>query len=101
MSQAMPTTQAAFLADILEHAEDDTPRLVFADWLDDHGDHDRAEFIRLQIETARLSQDEPRRAALVQRTKMLLNAHRKTWLQEVAAWARPGAWFDRGFVARV
>jgi hypothetical protein len=26
----------ALLADILEHPDDDTPRLVYADWLDDH-----------------------------------------------------------------
>ena len=29
-------------------ALDDLPRLIFADWLDEHGDADRAEFIRLQ-----------------------------------------------------
>jgi uncharacterized protein (TIGR02996 family) len=39
---------AGFLADILEHPADDTHRLVFADYLDDRGDHDRAEFIRIQ-----------------------------------------------------
>jgi uncharacterized protein (TIGR02996 family) len=33
----MPTL-AAFLADIREHPDDDTPRLVLADWLDDQGD---------------------------------------------------------------
>jgi uncharacterized protein (TIGR02996 family) len=41
----------AFLDDIREHPDDDTPRLILADWLDDHGDEaDRArgEFIRLQ-----------------------------------------------------
>ena len=27
---------------------DDLPKLVFADWLDEHGDPERAEFIRLQ-----------------------------------------------------
>src|SRR5262249_2329375 len=38
--------EAAFLRDIRESAEDDTPRLVYADWLEEHGDADRAEFIR-------------------------------------------------------
>ncbi len=42
-----------FLADICEHPDDDTPRLIFADWLDDHDDSDRAEFIRVQCELAR------------------------------------------------
>jgi uncharacterized protein (TIGR02996 family) len=32
----------AFLEDIKEHPDDDTPRLVLADWLEDHGDPDRA-----------------------------------------------------------
>ncbi len=43
-----------FLADIIEHPDDDVPRLIFADWLDDNGDPDRAEFIRVQCEMARL-----------------------------------------------
>ncbi len=97
----MPTTRDAFLADILEHPEDDTPRLVFADWLEDNGEADRAEFIRVQIEAARLGRYEPRREALEQRIKALLDRYRKTWLQEVTAWARPGAWFERGFVGKV
>ena len=47
---------AAFLADILEHPDDDTPRLVYADWLEENGDTDdalRAEFIRVQVKLAR------------------------------------------------
>jgi uncharacterized protein (TIGR02996 family) len=33
---------------------DDVPRLVAADWLDEHGQPDRAELIRVQVELARL-----------------------------------------------
>jgi uncharacterized protein (TIGR02996 family) len=43
----------AFLAAIRARPNDDLPRLVFADWLDDHGENARAEFIRLQCELAR------------------------------------------------
>lgn len=32
--------------------EDDTPRLVYADWLDEQGRHERAEFIRVQVSLA-------------------------------------------------
>jgi uncharacterized protein (TIGR02996 family) len=32
----MSPMEQAFLADILEHPDDDTPRLVYADWLDEH-----------------------------------------------------------------
>src|SRR5207247_2362789 len=39
--------------------EDNTPRLVLADWLEENGDPDRAEFIRLQCN--RKSKDWSRR----------------------------------------
>ncbi len=45
--------QAAFLSDIIEYPEDDTPRLVFADWLMDHGQEERGEFIAVQCALAR------------------------------------------------
>ena len=39
---------------IIAHPDDDTPRLIFADWLEEKGDSARAEFIRVQIDRARL-----------------------------------------------
>lgn len=42
------------LADVVTNVADDTPRLVLADWLEDHGQEARAEFIRVQVEQARL-----------------------------------------------
>lgn len=44
--------RAALLAAIRQFPDADTPRLVFADWLDEHGESERAEFIRVQIELA-------------------------------------------------
>jgi uncharacterized protein (TIGR02996 family) len=43
----------SFLRDILDHPFDDAPRLIYADWLEDHGEEARAEFIRVQCELAR------------------------------------------------
>jgi uncharacterized protein (TIGR02996 family) len=40
---------------ILRHPDEDTPRLAYADWCDENGQPERAEFIRLQIETALLT----------------------------------------------
>jgi uncharacterized protein (TIGR02996 family) len=91
---------AGFLRDILADPEDDAPRLVCADWLDEQGDAARAEFIRVGCERARLEEG-PRWAALAVRERQLLAAHGDAWKQEVAAWARPGCWFERGFVAGV
>jgi uncharacterized protein (TIGR02996 family) len=45
---------AALLRAICADPDDDTPRLVAADWLEEHGDADRAAFIRIQVELARL-----------------------------------------------
>src|SRR5262245_51961496 len=41
-----------FSAAILERPDDDLRRLIYADWLDERGLHDRAEFIRCQCWTA-------------------------------------------------
>ena len=35
-------------AAVIANVDDDTPRLVYADWLDENGDPDRASFIRTQ-----------------------------------------------------
>lgn len=43
---------AAFVARIVVDPRDDVPRLVFADWLDEHDAPKMAEFIRLQVEIA-------------------------------------------------
>ena len=42
-------THADFHAAILDEPDDDLTRLVFADWLDDCGEGDRAEFVRLGV----------------------------------------------------
>jgi uncharacterized protein (TIGR02996 family) len=43
------TDGGALLAAVLEHPGDDTPRLVYADWLDDHGRERRAAFVRREV----------------------------------------------------
>ena len=71
----------AFLRTIAEHPADDGPRLVYADWLEEQGDSDRAEFIRLQIDLARTEDDDPARPAKELRVNALLVAH---WYECVA-----------------
>lgn len=39
-----------FIDAILAAPDDDAPRLIYADWLQEHGDEARAEFIRVQCE---------------------------------------------------
>lgn len=63
-----------FLRAIFAAPDDDLPRLVFADWLDEHGDHTWAELIRVQCELARSTANGGDDAeALVTRETQLLN----------------------------
>ena len=48
------TERDALLAAILSPPKDDTPRMIYADWLEDRGEVERAEFIRVQCELARI-----------------------------------------------
>ena len=82
------THEEAFLADSIEHPDDDTPRMVYADWLDDHGQPERAEFIRVQVELEphRFEIDRPGVRELLTREEELLRLHEDDWLgPEVAA----------------
>ena len=46
--------EEAFLRAVLAKPNDDLPRLIFADWLDEQDQSARAEFIRVQCELTRL-----------------------------------------------
>jgi uncharacterized protein (TIGR02996 family) len=89
----------ALLHAILEQPEDDVPRLVYADWLEENGDADRAAFIRLQIELAKLPEND-RHHRSNPRESELLRKHRATWARGLPPWARKGT-FCRGFVEAV
>src|SRR5947199_5771038 len=86
-----------FLRAILDAPDDELPRLIYADWLDERGDPDRAEFIRLQVELARLPVRDPLRKPLTEREAELMNAHGPDWLDPpddfLANW-----YFVRGFL---
>jgi uncharacterized protein (TIGR02996 family) len=73
------TPDEAFLQDIIAHPDDDTARLIYADWLDEHGQPERGEFIRVQCALASLSEEDDRRWPLLAREKALLAAHEEEW----------------------
>jgi uncharacterized protein (TIGR02996 family) len=52
-------TEPALEAAVIARADEDTPRLAYADWLDEHGDPVRAEWIRVQCRLADLSPAAP------------------------------------------
>jgi len=96
----------AFIEAVREDPEDDFPRLVFADWLDEQGDP-LGEFIRVQCELADLSEaDDPRRhASLKVREDELLKAHQKSWAGEIEEAVKSGIVdgyrFERGLVEQL
>src|SRR5689334_10219352 len=65
-------TNSALESAVIADADDDTPRLVYADWLDENGDPDRAEFIRVQCRLADLSPAEPDWVDLIERQDELV-----------------------------
>jgi uncharacterized protein (TIGR02996 family) len=70
--------QDAFLAAIRDDPEEDAPRLIFADWLEEQGDP-RGEFIRVQCALAGMGPDDPRREELARREAELLRQHGEAW----------------------
>jgi uncharacterized protein (TIGR02996 family) len=74
------THDEAFLQAVLANPNDDGVRLIYADFLEEHGQPERAEFIRLQCTLAKLPYADPRRPALQARELELLRLHQEAWL---------------------
>ena len=62
----MPDTQKALLAGICANPDELTPRLVYADWLEEHDQPERAEFIRLGCEAHQLDQTDSESQAVAE-----------------------------------
>lgn len=71
--------ELAFLITIAARPDNDLARLVFADWLDDHEQPDRAEFIRLSVAAADPAVPPEARAASQALADELLAAHHTDW----------------------
>ena len=86
-----PPGYEPFLRAICENPADDAPRLVYADWLDENGDPDRAEFIRCDC-----LGDGYRRDGRSGVATRLLRKNRARWIAELPS--APGVSFDDGTV---
>lgn len=110
----------ALLAGVIAEPASDAARLVYSDWLEEHGEAERAEFIRLQIELvshpAHHTADSG--CPLRRRERELLSKHWHVWIGDLDAYAACGnrdafphggdsspqhvvMTFRRGFVAEV
>ncbi|MBY0460563.1 MAG: TIGR02996 domain-containing protein, partial [Gemmataceae bacterium] len=102
----MPSTdEQAFLDAVLASPDDDTPRLVFADWLDERAEGDdtaRAALIRAQCRMEHLSPHSKERKELARQVKSLLAEHEDTWVKPVRDLGFVRKWeFRRGFLHAV
>jgi uncharacterized protein (TIGR02996 family) len=93
---------------ICEAPYDDTPRLIYADWLDENGWGQQAEFIRIGLRLATagsngrsLSREERR---LYRRTEVLLRPNEREWTWPFCDLGEGRSWscgFARGFLCDI
>jgi uncharacterized protein (TIGR02996 family) len=97
----MTGEEEAFLRAICANPDDDLPRLVYADWLDERGDP-RGEFIRVECELPHLASEDPRRRQLHLRDCELIRLHKERWVGMIPELVRrhlAGYWdFRRGLL---
>ena len=99
----MTVRDEGFFHALQQSPEDDTLRLVYADFLEERGEDASAadaEFIRVQIELAALPPLSKRAAELIARQNALLACWQRVWLGD---WADVlGGWtFRRGLIEAV
>jgi uncharacterized protein (TIGR02996 family) len=75
-------TEQIILSDIADNPADDSLRLILADWLEDHGQESRAEFVRAMCWQA---EDELELKRLQLRALQLLEQHQVAWLGSIPA----------------
>jgi uncharacterized protein (TIGR02996 family) len=102
--------RVALINAILDNLDDDTPRLVFADWLQEHADTlpakerapvtARAEFIRAQIEAAKLPRKQRDSSKPGKKAAALWKKHETDW-QTVLGLPVYEHDFVRGFLVTV
>jgi len=98
MHPAIPDEQAALLAGIVARPDDDTARLVYADWLQEHGDERQAQYIRDAIALDRLSPyEDVKREQLGQRLDKIADARGANWLRALGV-IDSLPHFDRGML---
>jgi uncharacterized protein (TIGR02996 family) len=96
------TDEQPFLDAIFARYHDDGPRFIYADFLDDAGDPDRAELVRVQVALSRMTDDHPQHAEIKNKEVELLEAHRPRWCDYLSDLISPGQCeFRRGVLDAV
>lgn len=95
----VPDTRQALLDAIRDRPDDDAPRLIYADWIEEHGDTERAKFIRTQCALARLPYWHPEQQRLAKEATSLFKRNRRRWLVNLPRESKNH--FERGFLQDV
>ena len=85
--------------EIISKPDDDEPRLIYADWLEENGEAPRAEFIRMQCGLSAMENWEHGYDSLKQKSLNLLRKHEADWKRELGISSR--LYFRRGFIERI
>lgn len=92
-----------FAERVRKNPYDDTPRLIFADYLEESGDP-LGEFIRVQVGLSQLPANDPGRAKLESRERELIEIHGEAWLEPLRKLGVEGVsirCFKRGLIERI
>jgi len=94
----MPSDGEALFRAICEQPWEDTPRLVYADWLEENGEPERAAFIRFECEFPVRTPSHPQYRELSKRESHF-DSFRKQWDAELPQFngVKWSGFFDRGF----
>jgi uncharacterized protein (TIGR02996 family) len=92
----------ALLQAIGDYPEEDTPRLMYADWLEENGEPERADFVRTQVELARPGLAAADRYPFVRKNVYYLTNFARRWKSELPdldgiTWGD----FNRGLIEEV
>src|SRR5687768_4091442 len=101
----MDGTELGLIAAIVADPDNDTLRMVYADWLEEHGHSDRGEFLRLQVQALSPSARRRNINDVLEDTIRLREAAPPAWAAAVAPHLAPyfgnADRYKRGLLAEV
>jgi uncharacterized protein (TIGR02996 family) len=99
VTESTSSSDEALLADVVAEPDDDRPRLVYADYLQQRGDP-RGELIAVQcaLEVARAADEDAKAAKLASAARKLLDAHELVWVAPARSILPRAMKFRRGFI---
>ena len=95
---AAGSAEEGLLRAIASDLESDTPRLIYADWLEEQGDAERAEFLRLQCQLVESPLDAFQSDAMAGRARELELRYGLVWKQRLPEELQGRSLFHRGLL---